>query len=114
MEELKVIAKGQGELSMSGALTVENAGAILKRIRGALAQTDNLLITVGEEAETDISFLQILCSAHRTAVLQNKCFRVNTKNPRAFENDVRAAGYGRSTGCSRDHDGSCLWARGTK
>jgi ABC-type transporter Mla MlaB component len=114
MEELKVAAPEPGALAMSGALTVVNAVEILKRVRDALAQTDDLLVTVDEDSEVDVSFLQILCSAHRTAAAQNKCFKLNIKKTRAFEGAARAAGYIRRKGCSRDRDGSCLWAGGEK
>ena len=111
MEELKVTASGPGALTMSGALTVANAAAILNKIRDALAHTGDLVVTVGEDAEVDVSFLQILCSAHRTAAIQNKCFRLNKGKNHTFDSAARAAGYVRTKGCSRDRDGSCLWAR---
>ncbi len=114
MEELKVTASGPGELKMDGILTVANAATILGKMREALAQTDDLLVTVGEDAEVDVSFLQILCSAHRTAVKMNKCLRLNTPRSRAFDSATRAAGYVRIKGCANDPDGSCLWAGGQK
>ena len=111
MEELKVAASGPGELTLTGSLTVANAAAILKIIRETLAREDRLVIRVGEDAEVDVSFLQILCSAHRTAAELNKCLQLNTGEPGIFYNAARAAGYVRTKGCSRDRDGSCIWAR---
>lgn len=112
MEELKVSASGPEDLTMCGSLTVVNAAEILKKIRDALEQTDRLVVTVGEDAGVDVSFLQILCAAHRTAAAQNKCFRLNAGKTPAFEDAARVAGYVRVRGCFRDRDGSCLWARG--
>jgi ABC-type transporter Mla MlaB component len=114
MDELTVTAQEPGAVALSGSLTVGNAAEILKIIRGAIAQADSLVVTVGEDAEVDVSFLQILCSAHRTAAAQGKCFRLNTERTRVFEDASRAAGYIRMKGCSRDRDGSCLWAKGEK
>ncbi|MDA8104380.1 MAG: STAS domain-containing protein [Nitrospiraceae bacterium] len=111
MEELKVAASGPGELTLTGSLTVANAAAILKIIRETLAREDRLVIRVGEDAEVDVSFLQILCSAHRTAAELNKCLQLDTGETGKFYSAARAAGYVRTKGCSRDRDGSCLWAR---
>lgn len=112
MQEFEITAARPGELAMSGALTVTNASAILQRIRDALVKTDNLIVTVGEDVEVDVSFLQLLCSAHRTALIQNKRFNVNTKKEGTFASIAAAAGFIRSEGCSGDHDSSCLWAGG--
>ncbi len=112
MEELKAAGSGPAELVMGTDLTIANAASILKTIREALAKTDHLVITVRDHAEVDVSFLQILCAAHRTAAGQNKCFRLNTEKTRALQVAARAAGYVRIKGCSRDRDGSCLWKRG--
>ncbi len=111
MEELKIAASGPEEITMNGSLTVANASAIVKAIREALAVTDRLTVTVGEGSEVDVSFFQILCSAHRTAAKLNKCLRLDTGKARRFFGEARASGYVRTKGCARDRDGSCLWAR---
>jgi ABC-type transporter Mla MlaB component len=114
MDELKMIASGPGEITLNGSLTVANAAAIVKAIREALAATDRLTVTVGEGSEVDVSFFQILCSAHRTAAKLNKCLHLDAGKARKFFGEASASGYVRAKGCSRDRDGSCLWTRGGK
>ena len=114
MEELEIIASGPEHITMNGSLTVANAAAILKALREALAGTDRLTVTLGEKAEADVSFFQILCSAHRTATKLNKCLHLDAGSARRFYGDARASGYVRIKGCSRDRDGSCLWVKGDK
>lgn len=68
---------GVGNLTMSGSLTIENAGEIKRRLLTAFERSDHLKVRIMEDAEMDVSFLQILCAAHRTAEKSNKIFAVD-------------------------------------
>ncbi len=114
MGELKITELGPGQLLLGGALTIQNAATIFQYIRDCLTKTDRLVVTIGEDAEADVSFFQILCSAHRTAAEQKKFFKLQAERNPAFEDAAQAAGYIQLKDCDTDRDGGSPWARGEK
>jgi anti-anti-sigma regulatory factor len=110
MIEYVVLDSGAiGKLTLNGRQTVQNGDLLRKAILSALEQTRSVVLDLGKSDEADLSFLQVLCSAHRTAIRLNK----NLAIERASEAVLRAvdsAGYARHTGCSLDVRKSCLWA----
>jgi anti-anti-sigma regulatory factor len=98
-----------GELVMSGFLTVDNAGKLRKALLDSIERYDNVGLDISKDAVLDLSFLQLLCSAHYTAVAAKKGFRLRGTASRNIVRAVYESGYLRKTGCSRDRDGSCLW-----
>ena len=57
---------GVEKVEFSGKLTLSNAPALRLKLAGAL-EKESVTITFGEVEEIDLSFLQLLCSALRTA-----------------------------------------------
>lgn len=113
MEGVKFVPGGtEGELIMNGALTIENAAGIRNAVGEALAATDSLVLTIGENADVDVTFLQILCSAHRTSVKAKKRLDVNTSRGSIFFRVLSESGLDSRNGCSHNRDGGCLWKRG--
>jgi anti-anti-sigma regulatory factor len=99
-----------GELVLEGRLTIENAERIRGRLIDALDKSDHVVVDLGVDIEVDLSFLQLLCSAHYTAAAANKTFRLKKAPSGIFRRVIREAGYLRKTGCSRDRKKTCLWA----
>lgn len=104
----------EGELVMSGSLTVDNAGRIRKALLDSIERYDNVGLGIAEDSALDLSFLQLLCSAHQTAVAAGKNFRLRGTVSRNMAGMINESGYRRKTGCSRDRDGSCIWVPGGK
>jgi len=102
----------KGELVLAGSLTVENASAIKDILKKTLKEEDVVFVSVDADALVDISFLQLLCSAHRTAAKLGKPFVLRHKPAGGFSLAVINAGYVRKRGCARDKDGTCLWVGG--
>lgn len=111
MEGVRFIPGGtEGELIMDGALTIENAAEIRNVVRDALAGADSLVLTIGENADVDITFLQILCSAHRTAVKGGRQLFLKAAHENGLSRMLSEAGFTGSN-CDGDRQESCLWAR---
>lgn len=112
MEGMRFVPDGTGGgLFIDGALTIENACKIRTAVQEALLKTDRLVLTIGENAVPDITFLQILCSAHRTAVKAGKEFTINVPLGSDFSRVISDAGFSRHKGCSGGRNGTCLWKR---
>ena len=102
----------EGEALISGALKIENAAEIRMKLIDMIGKEDRVVITIGEGAEADLSFFQIICSAHRTAVKMGGYFGVAPVRPQAFVRSSRAAGFPREKGCACDLHGNCVWVLG--
>jgi anti-anti-sigma regulatory factor len=112
MSDFRVTESEKGELIMGGALTIENASEIRSRLIKTLVREHDVVICIAPDASADISFLQILCSAHYTASKLGRSFLLSHGSGDAFLSTVENAGYSRSRGCARDTDKTCLWVRG--
>jgi len=76
----------------------------------ALLDADAVSIAMEKVQDVDLSSLQLLCSAHRSAVRLHKQLAFSGDLPRIFSDAVETAGFERITGCKLDSGNSCLWA----
>ncbi len=97
-----------GVLTFKGALTIEDAAELKSVIADALATSTGLVVDAAEIESTDLSCLQLLCSAHRSAVGAGKSLEILNSGGE-FAAVLRAAGYCRNAGCLRPSCSDCLW-----
>ena len=86
-------SEGSGRLAMGGSLTVENAAGIREEIIRAFRESDRVVLEIAEDVVADVSFLQILCSAYRTAFIEKKTFEVDWSAAPGVRLLLAAAGY---------------------
>lgn len=98
-----------GTIKLDGDLTLQTAEELKQVLKQALAAADEITIALGNLQDVDLSALQLLCSAHRSAVRQKKRITLTGKAPRAFTEAAEAAGYLKLTGCKLDIEKGCLW-----
>jgi hypothetical protein len=111
MSDFRVLGPDQGgELTFGGSLTIENASALRKKLISALIKADTLKVFIDADASVDVSFLQLLCSAHRTASNLGKVFAFGREATGNFLTAVNGAGFFRSRGCAMVK--TCLWTGG--
>ncbi len=96
---------------LDGDLTLQNAEDMRRALMKAIIASDNVTLTFNTVTDVDLSSLQLLCSAHRSAVRLNKRIAIRGEWPELFQRAVDEAGYARSTGCRLDCENSCLWVR---
>ena len=101
-----------GELLVGGSLTIENASEMRSRLIRTLIREDEVVVAIDPDASVDVSFLQLLCSAHVTASKLGKSFSLRPSVGSKFLIAVENAGYIRKKGCARDTNETCLWMRG--
>jgi len=111
MERQDMDGAGKDKLvRFSGDLDIQRAGELRSTLLEALEMSEAVSLEFGECDKVDLSFVQMLCSAHRTAAKLHKLFRLNGSLPEEFLKAVEDAGYSRTSGCTYDRDGTCLWA----
>lgn len=104
---------GKVRLSLEGDLTVSHAAELKKLIVEALEGGDLVELDLRDATDMDLSFMQLVCSAHRSAMAAGKKIVFSPgKNARVAE--VRKqAGFVFTRGCANVPAKSCLWVGGT-
>lgn len=98
----------EGFLSLKGDLTMEYACDIQKILLEAIDAVDSLHIGIDTARSIDVSFLQLLCAAHRECFLLEKQIRIDGDIGASMESLLERAGYSRRHGCLADVKKSCL------
>jgi anti-anti-sigma regulatory factor len=96
-------------ITLEGDLTLPHAEALKDIFTKALQESDDVSIAIVTVNNVDLSSLQLLCSAHRSAMLLKKRVSFIGSPPQAFNDAVEAAGLARAAGCKLDSGHSCLW-----
>ena len=96
-------------LQWSGDLTVRRIAELKAQMQKALAAARQVSIEIAAGAECDLTVLQLLCAAHRTASRQGKTLQLSGEVPEQFKMIMGLSGFSRHIGCARDHSGCCLW-----
>ncbi len=98
-------------LVLSGDSGLSCAGELRETLADALAKAMDLAVDAAAVTDADVSTVQLLCAAHRTAVKLGK--RLELLNiSEAISRVVRDAGFLRREGCMQDPDRNCLWLEG--
>lgn len=101
-------------LTISGELTVQNAAALQGMFIRSLESSSNLTVNLKDVTALDLSFLQLLCSLHRTSTDLKKNLTLSGPCPEVFRDVVKSAGFLRRTGCAFDCNKNCIWAEMNK
>jgi anti-anti-sigma regulatory factor len=94
---------------LEGDLTLPQAPEIRTAFMKALVEADDVLIRFEKVTELDLSCLQLLCSAHRSAARLKKQLGFEGDVPKIFSVAADTAGYLHLKGCKCDKKNSCLW-----
>ena len=104
-------SKQAGSLIVDGALTIQRADEFKDALMKALQSVNQLEISFNKVTEVDLACLQLLCSAHRSCVKENKTLRISHQNTEALQKALQDAGFERWKGCKGSGDrGDCLLA----
>ena len=104
-----------GILINSGArLTIDTIAEFVTLIKAGLAESKEVAVAFDPGLEADMTAMQVLCSAHRTAVTMGKAFSRRGEMPRALRNLVVAAGSERRRPCTYNNGAPCPWLEGER
>lgn len=99
---------GNRTLTMSGELTVGYAAKLKRALTEELEHTDSLRLRFGDVEDADITLIQLLCAAHRSAHKRNKTVAVYGKGiPQAIWDTAWSVGMFGSLRCMAS--GTCIY-----
>ena len=101
----------RGRLVLAGELTLEHIRQLHEELRSSMENVRELDMDISGVVETDLSFLQLLCSAHRTAVKTGKTLNLINDIPEVVRQAMEDNGYSGQSSCSLDAGQTCLWMR---
>jgi len=99
------------EITRGGDLSILHAAELKEALIKALNSGDHVILKLSECTGVDLSFIQLICSAHRTALKMNKVIELGATLPDIIAQAVKDAGYFRDKGCPLDVGHTCLWIR---
>jgi len=89
----KIAEKEPGSILVVGQLRIEHASEIRDALLDAFKHADRVALTIERDAVADLSFLQVLCAAHRTALRENKKFELDSSAASGVQDMMREAGF---------------------
>ena len=99
----------KGVVTLDGEVTLQQAEELRRVLIKALVDAEEVSLDMEKVEKVDLSCLQLLCSAHRSATRFKKKFAFSGCPPQALRDAVEISGFSRVTGCKLDCDKSCLW-----
>ena len=96
-------------ITLEGDLTLPHTEALKAIFTKALQESDDVTIAIVTVDNVDLSCLQLLCSAHRSAMRLKKQVTFIGSPPQVFNDAVEAAGLARAAGCKLESGHRCLW-----
>ena len=97
---------------LTGDLNVSHAAELRSRLEESLQTSDAICITLRDISNIDFSCLQLLCSAHRTAVAAGKTLILGSPLPPEIRQIIRQSGFFHQKGCSFSPNTNCLCFEG--
>lgn len=98
------------ELVFQGELLIQRVAELKQELQQALDAVDELMVNLVETPDIDLSCMQVLCSAHRTACKMNKELKLAGIDREALQKPLRRGGLPPRGSCPEGIAASCLWA----
>jgi anti-anti-sigma regulatory factor len=105
---------GRVTLKVRGNASISEAFALREALLEALQGGGELLVDLRALEAIDLTGLQLLCAAHRSAEQAGTKFEVIDEGNEVFRRVVADAGFQRHVGCACDTTSSCIWVGGEK
>ncbi|GLI39777.1 STAS domain-containing protein [Geobacter hydrogenophilus] len=99
-------------LKVNGELTIPFAGEFSAALLDAFDAAGRVRVNLEGVSAVDITGLQLLCSAHRSAYGREKGFGVEGLTNPILDEAACLAGFRRHVGCAVDVGKSCIWIGG--
>jgi len=106
-QENGVIVINSGE-----RLTIETVADFTRLIREGLSASKDVAVEFDANVEVDITALQVICSACKTAVAEGSTFTVRGSQPKVLADLIAASGAARHGLCKHNNNAACAWFGG--
>ncbi len=98
-------------VALAGDLSIERSRELRDLLLAELKQGGEVVLELGESSGADLSFFQLLCSAHRTAARLGVSLELGSGTVKKLLDAADEAGYLRDKCCPYSTDATCLWLR---
>jgi anti-anti-sigma regulatory factor len=105
---------GEIIITSGDRLTIETGAAFSSIIREALETSAIVEIEFEPTVEIDITGMQILCSACKSAAQSGKTFSFHGPQPQALADIISSSGAERHAACKYNNKSTCIWFGGAK
>ena len=106
---VKTKLKDSREVILSGSLVLSSAGDSRAQLLQALDESDIVHLMLKDVTEVDLSLVQIICAAHRSALQRKKSLFLQKDLPDSFVQIIEDAGLQDHIGCSSGTCENCVW-----
>ncbi|MDA8100922.1 MAG: STAS domain-containing protein [Nitrospiraceae bacterium] len=96
-------------ISVSGAATVAEAASLKQVLLSAFQQAGEVELTFEAIGDADLTVLQLLCSAHRSAADHGKKLVVKGLDQEPLVRLIGQMGFTRHVGCRETTRTTCFW-----
>ena len=100
----------EGFLALAGDLTMVEAQETKKVLLEAIEKVDTLHLDLQKIESVDVSFIQLICAAHRECFLSEKEIFLRGGGRDIIDQLLERAGYSKQCGCKSEAKKSCLWS----
>lgn len=107
-----VSENGEIIITSGDRLTIENAADFSRVVREAFEASKSVSIEFEPSVEIDITAVQILCSACKSAAVSGATFSFSGAQPQALADIIASSGAGRHAVCKHNNDSTCIWFGG--
>jgi len=101
-------------IAVNDNLTIENAADFARLARESLGAAASVIVEFGESVAMDITGVQILCSACKSAAAGGKAFLCQGLLPQGLAEIITASGAERRAACKHYNDSNCIWFGGAQ
>jgi anti-anti-sigma factor len=98
------------QLRVRGDISVQNAQTCLEVLRDFQRRGTYLQLDLDGVTSADISFLQLICSLHRTCLKSGQNLTITGNMPDAFKTILETSGFRRLKACTQGGNNPCLWS----
>lgn len=99
-------------ISSGDRLTIESAADFQQLLRDALEAVQAVSLEFEPGVQIDITGLQLICSACKTAAARGANLLCQGTRPRALEDMIAAFGAQRHMACKQNMNSNCIWFGG--
>ncbi len=104
--------KGEIVIKSGERLTIENVADFTRLLREGLSAAKRVAVQFDKDVEVDITVLQALCSACKTAAAEGSIFSCHGPQPKALVDLLIASGAERHGLCKNNNGSTCTWFGG--
>jgi len=105
--KIEKIGENQSKLYVGGDLTVGNIKSFHSKVCDLFEEVDCLIVHLNKSTNIDMTFYQVVCTAHRAFVAADKTFSLDGDLDTIFGSN-REIGYMRHKGCAFDKNKNCV------